>query len=66
MAAIIGDLSITLGDGTTLTATTDVGLARAWAEHEHGTELWRALRLGEQAREIAAALEALRSAHAVG
>lgn len=61
MSAIIGELSLTLPDGTTLTDRTDVGLARQWAEHEHGTE-WAALTFGQQTAQTAAALQALRAA----
>lgn len=63
MSAIVGDLSLTLADGTTLTDSTDVGLARQWAEHEHGPAAWAALTLGQQSTETAAALASLRQAH---
>lgn len=62
MTAIIGDLSITLTDGTTLTDRTDVGLARQWAEHEHGPQGWANLTLLRRNTETALALRALRHA----
>lgn len=61
--AITGELSLTLADGTTITDRTDVGLARQWAEHEHGPEAWAALSFTQQSIETAAALDALRRAH---
>ena len=61
MTAIIGALSLTLADGTELTASTDVGLAREWCRAEYGTE-WDGLTFGQQCSEIAEALAALRSA----
>ena len=62
MAAIVGDLSITVGEGTVLTGRTDVALAAQWAEFEHGPEAWAALTFGQRTAETAAALAALRAA----
>lgn len=56
---ITGSLRIDTQDGTTLTARTDVALARAWARHESG-EQWDGLTRGEQANEVGAALTELR------
>jgi len=58
---LIGDLTITLADGTQLADATDLGLARQWAEHEHGSEAWRAMRFSDKNRAIAQALGALRA-----
>lgn len=66
MAAIVGDLSITVGEGTVLTDRTDVGLAAQWAEFEHGREAWAALTCAQRTAETAAALNALRSAYGQG
>lgn len=62
MTAHTGDLSLTLADGTELHDRTDVGLARQWAEHEHGPEAWAALSFTGQSIETAAALDGLRRA----
>lgn len=56
------NLTLELGDGTQLHATTDVALARLWAEHEHGAPGWSALSFVEQNVEVAAALRELRRA----
>jgi len=61
MPALIGDLSITVAPGVTLTSHTDVGLAEQWAAHAYGAE-WPTLNATEQARETGAALRALRDA----
>lgn len=55
------DLSITLDDGRVLKASTTIGLARQWAEAEHGQE-WDTLTLNQQNVEIAAAFDALNRA----
>lgn len=62
MTSHTGELSITLADGTELHDRTDVGLARQWAEHEHGPEAWAALSFTAQSVETAAALDGLRRA----
>lgn len=59
--AIIGQLTITIEEGVTLSADNDLRLAWLWAEHAHG-EAWQALRYVEQCQEVAAALTALREA----
>lgn len=53
---------LTTKDGTVLTSATDLGLAWAWAEHEHGPEAWAALSYRQQCQEAGAALDGLRSA----
>lgn len=58
-AAIVGDLSLDMQDGTTLTARSDVGLAREWARHALG-ERWGSLTRGEQAQHVEEALRELR------
>lgn len=60
MGAIIGQLSITMPDGIVLTDRTDVGLAQQWAQQVHGADAWNAMTFGEQSRETADALRALR------
>lgn len=60
--ALTGDLSLTMPDGTELTAHTDVQLAWAWAEAEHGPEKWAAMTYGEQCRDVGDALAELRRA----
>lgn len=60
MGALIGNLSITMADGTELRDRTDVGLAGKWAEHVHGAEKWSAMTFGERSRETAEALRELR------
>ena len=60
--ALIGELSIDLGDGVTLTASTDVELARKWAAYLHGAAAWQAMSLGRQSIETSNALHALRTA----
>ena len=62
--AMTGALSMTLEDGTVLTARTDVRLAEQWAEHQHGPTAWAALTFGDRIREVSAALTALRAAAA--
>lgn len=62
--SVTGNLSITLGDGTELRDTTDVGLARQWVRHEVGADQFNAMSLGEQSQHIAEALAALRDAAA--
>jgi len=64
--AIIGQLSIDLGDGVTLTAGTDVELARKWAAYLHGRNTWQSMSLGAQSLETANALQALREAFEEG
>lgn len=64
--AIIGELSIDLGDGVTLTAGTDVALARKWAAYLHGDNQWRAMSFGQQSVETGNALRALREAFEEG
>lgn len=59
---ILGDLSLTVEDGTTLTARTDVALAEQWARHTLG-EAWDSLTYGEQVRHTSEALAELRRAH---
>lgn len=59
---ISGNLSLDTQDGTTLTARTDIALARAWARHESG-EQWDSMTRGEQANEVGAALTELRRCH---
>ncbi|QAY64987.1 hypothetical protein ET495_17350 (plasmid) [Xylanimonas allomyrinae] len=66
MTALTGDLSLTLPDGTTLTGSTDLGLARQWAEHEHGAAAWAALTWTARNVETAAALAAVRAAAGEG
>lgn len=63
MSAVTGDLTMTLPDGTVLTDQTDVGLARQWAEHEHGPA-WVNLSFADRTAETASALAELRRAHA--
>lgn len=63
--AIIGDLSLTLSDGETLTAGSDVALARKWAERVHGAA-WSTLSFGEQTEQVSAALAELRRGYGVG
>lgn len=58
-AAIVGDFSLDMHDGTTLTAHTDVGLARQWARHAVG-ERWESLTRGVQAQHVGEALRELR------
>ena len=62
MAAITGDLSITLGDGTVLTDSTDLGLAWKWAEAMHGED-WATMPYGTRVAEAGEALTALREAY---
>ena len=59
---LIGDLSITMEDGTVLRDRTDVGLAEKWAEATVGAEVWKALRYGERVKHTAEALRELRRA----
>lgn len=58
-AAIGGDPSLDMQDGTTLTARTNVGLARAWARHALG-DRWDDLTRAEQSQHVAEALRELR------
>jgi hypothetical protein len=60
--ALIGDLSITMEDGTVLRDRTDVALAGKWAEHVIGTEAWKALTFRERTAHTAEALRELRRA----
>lgn len=59
MNAIIGDLSITMDDGTVLKDRTYVGLAGQWAKFMVGDE-WDSLTFGQQSRHTADALAELR------
>lgn len=61
--AIFGDLSITVDDGTTLTAGSDIALARKWAEHDSGPVAWSAMSRSQQWATIADALGKLRDAY---
>jgi hypothetical protein len=61
--AIVGELSLDLGDGLVLHDSTDVGLARQWAAHVRG-ERWESMRWQDQNDDVAGALAALRAAHA--
>lgn len=58
---MIGDVQIHLQDGTTLTSTSDLGLARAWAEHENSAK-WESMSRADRGIEVAAALTAIRDA----
>lgn len=60
--AIVGELSLNLGDGVTLSAATDVALARRWAAYLHGRNQWQCMSFGQQSTETANALRALREA----
>jgi len=60
--AIIGDLSLTMEDGTVLRDRTDVGLAGQWAKATIGAEVWEALPFGERVKQTAEALRELRRA----
>lgn len=60
--AIIGDLSIEAGDGTTLRASTDLSLAWKWAQHECGLG-WDHMSWNEKNQTVAEALSALREAY---
>lgn len=59
---IVGELSIDLGDEVTLSAATDVELARKWAAYLHGRNQWECMSFGQQSVETANALQALREA----
>ena len=59
--SLIGDLSITMEDGTVLTARTDVALAEKWAAFVYG-ERWSTMTFGERTRETSDALRELRRA----
>jgi glutaredoxin-like protein NrdH len=59
MKPIIGQLTIELDDGTTLTANNDIRLARKWAEHVNGED-WSGMTFVEQNRDIAVALGRIR------
>jgi len=63
---LIGDLTITLANGTQLTDSTDLGLARQWAEHEHGQGRWAAMSFSAKNQAITNALAAIRTAAAEG
>lgn len=63
--AIIGRLTITTTEGTTLTADNDLRLAWMWAEDAHGQE-WQQLSYREKCQEVAAALAAIREAFSEG
>lgn len=56
---ILGELSLTVEDGTTLTASTDVALAEQWARHTLG-EAWDGLTYSEQVGHVSEALAELR------
>lgn len=56
---LMGDLSLTVEDGTTLNARTDVALAEQWARHALGGA-WDSLTYGEQVAHVSAALAELR------
>lgn len=58
---MIGDVQIHLQDGTTLTSTSDLGLAWAWAQHENSAE-WGSMSRMAKGAEVAAALTAIRDA----
>lgn len=58
---ILGELSLTVEDGATLTARTDVALAEQWARHTLG-EAWDTLTYGEQVGHVGEALAELRRA----
>lgn len=60
---ILGELSLTVEDGTVLTARTDVALATQWAEHTLGTG-WDSLTYGQQMAHVSDALAELRRAYA--
>ena len=62
--ALIGQLSLQLGDGTTVHASTDVELAHKWAEALHGPAIWRAMTHGARSASAAEALAELRRAYA--
>lgn len=59
---IVGDLSLTVEDGSTLTASTDVALAEQWAKHTLA-EQWETLSYAEQVRHVSEALAVLRRAY---
>lgn len=59
---IMGDLSLTVENGITLTAGTDVGLAELWARHTLA-EAWDGLTYREQVGHISEALAELRQAY---
>lgn len=59
---ILGELSLTVEDGSTLTARTDVALAEQWARHTLGTG-WDSLTYAEQVRHTSEALAELRRAY---
>ena len=61
--ALTGDLSIVTSDGTTLTDSTDLGLAWKWAENEHGAA-WKGMPYRERVLTVSDALAALRAAYA--
>lgn len=63
--AITGDLTITTEDGTILSASTDLGLAWKWAEHENG-ETWAGMPTSDRNASVAEALAELRRAAANG
>jgi hypothetical protein len=59
---IVGDLSLTVEDGTTLTASADVALAEQWASYALA-EQWETLSDGEQVRHVSEELAVLRRAY---
>lgn len=63
--AITGDLSATLPDGTTLTDSTDLGLAWQVAEHMAGPN-WATMSHTERNTDVAEFLAMFREAHAAG
>lgn len=65
-APVIGDLTMHLPDGTTLSAGSDLALARQWAEQVHGPAVWDQLTPAQRTATVAEALAELRRAYAVG
>lgn len=59
---IVGELRLTVEDGTTLAASTDVALAEQWARHTLG-EAWASLTYGARVRHVSEALRELRRAY---
>lgn len=58
--AIVSPLFIVTEDGTTLTGSSDVEVARKWAEHVYGPE-WATTPFGEQSEAVAIALQKIRA-----
>lgn len=61
--AITGELSATLPDGTTLTDSTDLGLAWQVAEHMAGPEKWAAMSHTERNTDVADFLAMFRESY---